>query len=350
VGPRPGAVTSILSPLSVIVVPNGGSEMFSRDVLRVDAAAVAAEIEQSIRDQVLGTLRRRGAVVGMSGGIDSSVVATLCARALGKDRVVGLLMPERDSSSDALRLGRMLADHLGIRHVVEDIAPALAGLGCYERQLEAIRSAFPEYGEGWRCKLTLPSILEGDRLNITTLTVRDPKGVERTSRLSPAAYLQMVAATNFKQRTRKMMEYYHADRLNYAVAGTPNFLEYDQGFFVKQGDGAADFKPIARLYKSQVYALAEHIGVPEEIRRRPPTTDTFSLPQTQEEFYFALPYGEMDLCLWAHVHGTPPAEAAAVLGLTPPQVERVYKDIEAKRRVARYLHQAPLLAPAPRGS
>ncbi len=324
--------------------------MFSRDVLKLDAPATASEIERSIREQVLGTMRRRGAVVGMSGGIDSSVVATLCARALGADRVVGLLMPERDSSSDALRLGRSLAEHLGIRYVVEDIAPALAGLGCYDRQLEAIRTVFPEYGPGWRCKLTIPSILDGDRLNITTLTVRDPQGAERTSRLTPAAYLQMVAATNFKQRTRKMMEYYHADRLAYAVAGTPNLLEYDQGFFVKQGDGAADFKPIAHLYKTQVYALAAHLGVPEEIRRRPPTTDTFSLPQGQDEFYFALPYGEMDLCLWAHVHGTPAAEVAAALGLTPAQVERVYKDIDAKRRVARYLHQTPLLVTGPRSA
>jgi NAD+ synthase len=161
--------------------------------------------------------------------------------------------------------------------------------------------------------------------------------------MSPAAYLQLVAATNFKQRARKMMEYYHADRLSYAVAGTPNRLEYDQGFFVKQGDGAADFKPIAHLYKTQVYALAEHLGVPEEIRRRPPTTDTFSLAQTQEEFYFALPYADMDLCLYAYDHGTPAAEVGAVVGIGAEQVERVYRDIEAKRRASRYLHQAPLL-------
>ena len=324
--------------------------MFSRDVLRIDAPSVAGAIEKTIREQVLGTLRRRGAVVGMSGGIDSSVVAALCARSLGAGRVVGLLMPERDSSGDALRLGRLLADHLGIRHVVEDIAPALEGLGCYARQLEAIRMVFPEYGDGWKCKLTIPSLLEGDRLNITSLTVADPQGNERSSRMPAAAYLQMVAATNFKQRTRKMMEYYHADRLNYAVAGTPNLLEYDQGFFVKQGDGAADFKPIAHLYKTQVYALAEHIGVPEEIRRRPPTTDTFSLSQTQEEFYFALPYREMDLCLWAYNHATPVAEAAPVLGLEPAQVERVYRDIEAKRRASQYLHQAPLLVTEGQGT
>src|SRR5512133_2358468 len=245
--------------------------MFSREVLRIDAAAECARIEAALRQQVLGTLRKRGAVVGMSGGIDSSVSAALSVRALGPERVFGILMPERDSSDDALRLGRLLAQHLGIRYVAEDIAPALGGLGCYDRQIEAIRMVVPEYGPGWKCKLALPSILDSDRLNVTMLTVADPQGHQRTVRLTAAASLQMVAATNFKQRVRTVMEYYHADRLNYAVAGTPNLLEYDQGFFVKQGDGAADFKPIAHLYKTQVYALAEHLGVPEEIRRRPPT-------------------------------------------------------------------------------
>ncbi len=326
------------------------TSLFSLRVLDLDAAAATSRIEEGIRQQVLGEMKKRGAVVGMSGGIDSSVVASLCARALGRERVFGLLMPERDSSDDALRLGKLLAEQLGIRYAVEPVAPALAGFGCYERQLQAIRTAVPEYGEGWKCKLTIPSVLEGDRLNITRLTVVDPAGNQRTVRMSPTAYLQMVAATNFKQRSRKMMEYYHADRLNYAVAGTPNLLEYDQGFFVKQGDGAADFKPIAHLYKSQVYALAEFVGVPAEIRGRPPTTDTFSMAQTQEEFYFALPYREMDLCLWAYHHGVPAAEVGPVLGLAPEQIERVYRDIEAKRRVARYLHQEPLLVPSGPGA
>jgi NAD+ synthase len=320
--------------------------MFSRDVLRIDAGAEAGRIEALVREQVLGRLKRRGAVVGLSGGVDSAVVAALCVRALGRERVLGLLMPERDSSDDALRLGRMLADQMGIRHEVEDIAPALSGFGCYERQRDAIRMVVAEYGEGWKCKLTIPPLLDGDRLNVTTLTVADPAGRLRTVRLPPAAYLQLVAATNFKQRARKSAEYYHADRLVYAVAGTPNRLEYDQGFFVKQGDGDADFKPIAHLYKTQVYALAEYLGVPEEIRSRPPTTDTYSLAQSQEEFYFALPYAEMDLCLWAYDHGTPPEQAGAALGLSPAQVQRVYRDIEAKRRAGRYLHQAPLLAGA----
>jgi NAD+ synthase len=237
----------------------------------------------------------------------------------------------------------MVAERYGIRTIVEDIAPALEGIGCYARQTEAIRRVFPEYGDGWKCKVTLPSILEGDRLSVSRLTVRAPDGREMTKRMPPDVYLQLVAATNYKQRIRKTTEYYHADRLAYAVVGTPNRLEYDQGFFVKQGDGMADIKPIAHLYKTQVYAIAAQIGVPIEVRRQAPTTDTYSMPQSQEEFYFALPYDKMDLCLYAKNLGVPADEVAPAVGLEKEQVERVFRDIEAKRRATRYLHAKPLL-------
>jgi len=315
----------------------------SSSSLAIDPSAVAAAVEAAIRRQVGPLLHRQGVVVGLSGGIDSSVVTCLAARALGPTRVRALLMPERDSSRESLALGHLLTSTFEIPAIVEDIGSVLEAAGCYRRQTEAIRTVFPEYGEGWRCKITLPSILDGERLNLSELTVEAPDGRLKTSRMPVSAYLPLVAATNFKQRVRKMMEYYHADRLNYAVAGTPNRLEYDQGFFVKQGDGAADIKPIAHLYKTQVYALAEYLGVPDEIRRRPPTTDTFSMPQTQEEFYFALPYDKMDLCLFGRNHGVPPAEVAGATGLTPEQVERIYRDIDQKRRSTAPLHARPLL-------
>jgi NAD+ synthase len=317
--------------------------MYSSSILELDPAAEVARIVAAMQAFVSGALRRRGAVVGISGGIDSSVVAALCARAFGAERVLGLLMPERHSSGDSQRLGELLAATVGIATVTEDIAPVLESAGCYRLQEEAIRSIVPEYGAGWKCKLVMPSLLEGERLNVTRLTVQDPAGATATMRLTAGAYHQLVAATNYKQRIRKMTEYYHADRLQYAVAGTPNRLEHDQGFFVKQGDGVADFKPIAHLYKTQVYQLARYLGIPAEICSRPPTTDTFPLEQTQEEFYFALPYDRMDLCLHAHNHNVPAAELAPAVGLTAEQVERVYKDIEAKRRATRYLHTPPLL-------
>jgi NAD+ synthase len=313
------------------------------DVLRLDdPEATADALATGLRDAVRG-FRRRGAVLGLSGGIDSSVVAALAARAFGPEKVVGLLMPESDSASDTLRLSRLAADSLGIETVLEDITPALEALGCYRRRDDAIRKVLPAYGDGWRAKIVLPSVVDSDAFRLFSVVAVDPDGAQHRARLTAEAYLEVVAATNFKQRTRKMVEYHHADRLNYAVLGTPNRLEYDQGFFVKNGDGAADVKPIAHLYKSQVYQLAGALGVPEEIRTRPPTTDTYSMPQSQEEFYFSLPYDAMDLCLYAVDRGLPPEAVADALELSVDQARRVFDDIAAKRRVARYLHAAPVL-------
>ena len=316
---------------------------FGPDVLRIDAAAETARIAEALRAQVFRRLRRRGAVVGLSGGIDSSVTAALCVAAFGAANVVGVFMPEEDSDPESLRLGRAVAESLGIATVLEDIAPALAAAGCYARRDAFIRQVVPEFGAGWGCKVVLANALKAEGYNITRLVVQDPDGAQRTLRMPVDVYLGIVAATNMKQRTRKQIEYYHADRLNYAVAGTPNRLEYDQGFFVKNGDGAADFKPIAHLYKSQVYALAAHLGTPEEIRRRPPTTDTWSLAQSQEEFYFSVPYPVMDLCLYGLNHGIPAEAVAPAAGLSPEQVALVWRDIAAKRKATAYLHERPLL-------
>lgn len=315
---------------------------FSKDILNINAAEVSKKIAEALREQV-SRLKRRGVVVGLSGGIDSSVTAALCAKALGPERVLGLFMPELDSSDDSMKLGRLLAGSLGIESVVEDIGPLLEAAGCYRRRDEAIRTQVPEYGEGYKSKIVLANILEKDGFNFFRLVVESDKGERKTVRLNVKSYLGIVAATNMKQRARKFFEYYHADRLQYVVAGTPNRLEYDQGFFVKNGDGAADIKPIAHLYKTQVYQLAAYLGVPAEICQRPPTTDTYSLPQSQEEFYFSLPYDKMDLCLYAKNAGLSLAEVAGEVGLTPPQVERVYRDIDAKRNATRYMHSKPLL-------
>ena len=314
---------------------------FSARSLTLDAAAEVGRIGAALRRQ-LRELRRKGVVLGLSGGIDSSVTAALAVQALGPDRVFGILMPEADSDPESLTLGRLLADHLGIEAVVEDIAPALEALGCYRRRHEAVRSVIPEYTPEWKFKLVLPGP-DHQGFNYFSVVARSPEGLEVRQRLPLDAYLKILAATNFKQRVRKTLEYYYADRLNFAVAGTPNRLEYDQGFFVKQGDGAADLKPIAHLYKTQVYQLAAHLDIPESIRRRPPTTDTYSLPQGQDEFYFSLPYESLDLCLYGMNHGLDAATVAEAAGLSESQVLLAYKDIETKRSTTRYGHLKPLL-------
>lgn len=315
----------------------------SPDVLCLDASREVDRIVEAIRLQVFTQLRRKGAVVGLSGGIDSSVVAHLCVKALGKDRVIGVFMPEAESSPDSLRFGRMLADNLGIRSFLEDIGLTLKAARCYERRDAAIRSVLPEFGDGYKSKIVLPNLIDGDRYAIFSIVVQSPNGETKKARLTLDAYLGILAATNCKQRVRKMIEYYYADRYQFAVAGTPNRLEYDQGFFVKNGDGSADFKPIAHLYKTQVYQLAAYLGVPREIQERPSTTDTYSLEQSQEEFYFAVPLHKMDLCLYGRNNNIPAADLAPVVGMEENQVQRVYAMIDSKRAVARYLRSAPLL-------
>jgi NAD+ synthase len=212
---------------------------------------------------------------------------------------------------------------------------------CYRRRDEAIRSVVPEYGEGYKSKIVLPKLANGGHYAIFSLVLESPTGQTRKVHLSLDAYPGIVAATNFKQRTRKMMEYYYADRYHYAVAGTPNRLEYDQGFFVKNGDGAADLKPIAHLYESQVYQVAEYLNIPEEIQRRTPTTDTYSLQQSQEEFYFSMHLRIFDLCLYGKNHGFPPEEVATIAGLTRNQVQAVFAAIDSKPKATAYLHRPP---------
>jgi len=280
----------------------------------------------------------------MSGGVDSSVCAALAAAAVGPRRVLGLGLPERESDGQSLDLAREWATQLGIEFVVEDISSILDACGCYARRDAAIRRLVPEYGEGWRCKLVLEGGgLDSERLHICYVAVQPPGGDVRKVRLPPREFREIVAATNFKQRVRTMLEYHHADRLHFAVMGTPNRLEYDQGFFVKGGGRLADVKPIAHLYKSQVYRLAEHLGVPAAVRTRPPTTDTYSLPQTQEEFFFSMPLRELDLVLQARNDGRTAAAASVELGLEPEQIERAYRNVERKRSATRYLHLPPLL-------
>jgi NAD+ synthase len=286
-------------------------------------------------------LRRRGLVVAISGGIDSAVASALAVEAVGKDRVFGLLMPERDSSPAGLQRGNQVCGHLGIPHITEDISPVLEAIGCYRWRDEAIRRVFPDHGEGWRSMLAIAGG-GGGAFHHFNLIVEPPGGPRREARLGHREYLQIVAATNFKQRVRKTLEYFHADRLNYAVVGTPNRLEYDQGFFVKNGDGAADIKPIAHLYKTQVFMLARHLGLPKEIIESTPTTDTYSLPQGQDEFYFSLPYREMDLALWHRNEEKPPAELAHALGITEEQARTVYADIDQKRITTSPLHWAAI--------
>lgn len=313
-----------------------------KHVLTLDAANEVDKISGRIRELLQTDLKKRGLVVAISGGVDSAVCAALSVRAVGTGKVFGLLLPEHDSSSQSVSLGEQVAQQLGIEYQVQNIAPTLDAIGCYHWRDEAIRKIFPDYTSEWKNKIVIAGGGEG-KINYFQLVVQSPDGQVFQQRMDLKEYLQIVAATNYKQRIRKTVEYFHADRLNYAVVGTPNRLEYDQGFFVKNGDGSADLKPIAHLYKTQVYQLARFLDLPDAVRNALPTTDTYSMAQGQDEFYFALPYHQMDLALWGYNHDVPAVEIAEVLDISEERAAFIYKDIQSKRRTTRYLHARPYL-------
>ncbi len=316
---------------------------FSRELIKLDCEKVVAELTETLKEQVYNQLRRHGAVVGTSGGIDSAVVAGLCARAFGPERMAGILLPDKDSSPDSKKLGIELAGKFGYPYEINDVTEGLRGAGCYEYRDSAFQQVFPEWREGWKAKIVLPAnILDSDRLNVYRLAIESPDGEKKEKRLPLKAYLQIVAASNMKQRIRMLTLYYHAEARNYAVIGTANKNEYDQGFFVKYGDGGVDIKPIAQFYKTQIFQLAEYLGVPESIQKRTPTTDTYPAEVSQEEFFFGLKFMTMDLLWLGKEERYPKEEVAEVMGLEVEQVERVWNDLDRKERTTEYLRAAPL--------
>jgi NAD+ synthase len=289
------------------------SRPFSKDLILLNnIPEVIENIVSKLKDDILVRFRRNGAVIGISGGIDSSVCMALAAKAFGPEKVLGIMLPEKDSNPDSEKLARELAGRFGVKAIKEQITDALSGFGCYERRDEAVKRVFPEYDPNtYKMKIGIrQSGLFSNLPPIFTLTIIDSSGNQQDKILPVNDYLQIVAASNFKQRTRMSMLYYHAEALHYAVVGTPNKHEQEQGFFVKYGDGAGDVMPIGNLYKTQVYQLAKHLGVPEEIISRTPTTDTYSAEQTQEEFFYQLPFDLMDRYWYGFENGYSASEVA----------------------------------------
>ncbi len=318
---------------------------FSKAIIKIDPEVETIRIIDMLRKNVRQVLRRQGAVLGVSGGVDLSVVLALCCRAFGTERVIALMLPEKDFDPESERLARLVCTTFGIEPVLEVITPVLDGFGCYPRRDEAVRRVFPEFQAeaGYKMKIGLPqNLLDEDTLNVFHLTIIAPDGSEKSQRLPLKEFYQIVAASNFKQRTRMSMLYYHAELHNYAVIGTANKNEHDQGFFVKYGDGGVDVRPVIHLFKTQIYQLAEYLGIPEEIRMRPPTTDTYSAPSTQQEFFFRLPFETMDVLWYAQEHEIPMAEVASAMGLSEIQVQRAYNDFTRKARTTDYLRIPPL--------
>ncbi len=324
---------------------NSNRKPFSKDILHIENIdEVCESIMKKLKDDVKYKLQRRGAVIGISGGIDSSACLALSAKAFGPQNVTAIMLPEQDSSGDSKDLAEELAAAFGVKNtIVENITGALEGFGCYERRDEAIARVITDFDPNVdKAKIEIKQDPASTLPPIFSITVIKPDG-QVVSKLLPAMeYLQIVAASNFKQRSRMSMLYYHAERLHCAVIGTPNKHEVEQGFFVKHGDGGADVMPIGHLYKTQVYQIAAHLGVPQGILDRTPTTDTYTAEQSQEDFFYQMPHKEMDLFWYGWENGYSAEEVGEVMGKSTQDVENIYKNMERKQKTTEYLRMRPI--------
>jgi NAD+ synthase len=319
---------------------------FSRDIVRLDNIKDTVDlIVEKLREDVLNKLKRFGGVVGISGGIDSSVCLALTAKAFGPEKIVALIMPEKDSSTESEILAMELAKKFGVKSLfLENITNILEGFRCYERRDVAVKRVFPEYNPlTYKMKIGIRQRgLFNNLPPVFSLTVIDQNGNNKEQPLNVNEYLQIVAASNFKQRTRMSMLYYYAETYHYAVIGTANKHETEQGFFVKYGDGGADVMPIGNLYKIQVYQLAKYLEIPEGIINRIPTTDTYPAEQTQEEFFYQLPFDLMDLYWYGFENEYSSNEVAKIMGETTERVEAIFRNFARKRKTTEYLKLSPI--------
>jgi len=309
------------------------------------SAELSIDVEEEIRkisafllEEVYKHFRRKGIIVGLSGGVDSAVMAALAVRALGKEKVIGLILPEKESNPISAHYAAQHAECLGIQFSQQDITATVDAVGGYAFRDAHVKALIPEYTPDCKYNIVLPTdFLERASLGIYKLQVMLPDGRLITKRLDMEAFRFITAFANIKIRARMVHLYWKAEQHALVVAGTTNKTEMILGDFCKYGDGGTDIEALAHLYKTQIYQLAYHLQVIPEIINREPSPDTFSLPVNDQQFFFRIPFEQLDLLLyfWDGHMGT--VEAAGATRLSEDAVQRAYRDFAAKKAATAHL-------------
>jgi NAD+ synthase len=316
--------------------------VFNRDVLKIDPAQHLEKLSKFIIEQINIVFRRKGAIVGLSGGIDSACIAAIAVHAMGKDKVVGLILPETESNPISSEYAIKHARALGIEHRQIDITPTVDSVVHYAWRDEFVQKLVPEYKPGYKYNITLPTdLLERDTFSFYWLQVQMPDGEIKKKRLNLDEFRTVTSFANIKIRARMLHLYAEAERRSLLVLGTTNRTEFILGDFCKYGDGGTDIEPLSYLYKNQVYQLSDHLKVIPEIIDRQPSPDTFSLPVSDQEFFFRIPFDKLDHLLFAWEYEVPVNDVAPVLDLSEEAVKRAYKDFTSKPRATAHLRETP---------
>jgi NAD+ synthase len=315
---------------------------FNLDILKINSEQELKKLSEFIVKQVKIVFRRKGVIIGLSGGIDSACMVSVAVHAMGKEKVVGLILPERESNPISREYAIKHAQDLGIEFRDTDISPTVDSVVEYTWRDEYIKKIIPEYEPGYKYNITLPTdLLERDAFSFYNLQVQKPNGDIMKKRLNLEEFRTITSFANIKIRARMLHLYAEADRRSLVVAGTTNRTEYILGDFCKYGDGGTDIEPFSHLYKNQIYQLAEYLKVIPEIVNRQPSPDTFSLPVSDQEFFFRIPFDKLDYLLYAWEHNVSIEETAKVLDLSEVAVKRAYKDFTSKTNTTAHLREMP---------
>lgn len=309
--------------------------------LNRDIENLALNIRSFIKSQI-SSFKKKGVVLGVSGGIDSAVALTLCVQELGKENVYGILLPEKESAPSSRTLGAEICESLGVQYEEVPISPILESLNIYEKKEQIIKRTCPEYDPRiHKTSLVLPDFLNQGLLNVPYIwLIKDGETIAKY-RLKANDYLELIGLQGVKQRSRMVIQYMYAEKLNYVVCGTTNKTELVLGQFVKYGDGGVDLEPLADCYKMQIYALGKFLNVNEEIMKRPPSADTWSHYTTDEEFYWRMPIHVMDQLLYSQEHHLPLHVIEKNTGLPRDKIEKAQRHINKIRDTTEYVRASP---------
>jgi len=293
-----------------------------------------------IKNEISNKLQRSGAVIGLSGGIDSAVTAALCVRAIGSEKVLGLIMPEKESEPESQVLAKQFADKYNIKTEIIDITSILDSFGVYKNKEKIVKEKFPNFNNDCKYRVVVPPKFE-NTVGIPYLDILDDKNKQHKLKISSFEFLALTAATSIKHRVRMTMLYYHGERNNLAVIGTTNKSEYLQGYFVKYGDGGSDIEPIVNLYKSQVYQLGQFLNMPQEILTKDASPDVWSFTTNDEEFFYSVPYEKVDLILYARENNLTVKEIQKLSNLSIENIESLLRFQNQKQNKSQHMREVP---------
>jgi len=298
------------------------------------------EICKFIQDEISNNLQKKGVVFGLSGGIDSAVTAALCAKSFESEQILGLIMPEKESNESSKVLAKQVSKKFSFNTETINITKILESFGVYEKKENIVYEKFPEFNSKCKYRVVVPPKLK-NTIGIPFLEILDQDNQIHKLKITSLDFLTLTASTSIKHRVRMTLLYYHGEKNNFSVIGTTNKSEYQQGYFVKYGDGGSDIEPLVNIYKSQIYQLGKFLEIPKEILVSKASPDIWSFSTSDEEFFYTVPYNIVDLILYARENKLSISDVQKISDLKIEDIENLFQMQNIKQIKSQHMREIP---------